>query len=451
LFFRQVLYRDLGCASYFLGDAGEAIVVDPRWDVEVYLEMAEAEHFRIAHVLDTHDHADHVSGRERLVEATGARAYRPGTESALAPGASVRAGAVELRALATPGHRPEHTAFVVSDLSRGPEPWMVLTGDSLLVGDIARPDLAVAPGEGASGLHASLAQLVALGDRVEVWPGHIGGSLCGGTTLSSKPSSTIGFERSHNPVIALDEPEFVAELTRSLPTRPPNVERIVGLNRTSEFVAPRAPAALPEDRLRGALSNGAIMVDARHPDDFDRGHLAGAVNLPLQAAGVGTRAGWAFAPEERLVIVAEDEPRAQRMASALQAVGFSNLEGFAVADPESWVRDELPVAQSGAWDVDRLGEAIRDGTVDLIDVREPIEWAEGHVEGSINLPLHGLREAAGLPNGNGHTTAVACAAGMRAAFAASLLRRGGRLPVVRVAGGGVPDLRERGVELVPGL
>jgi glyoxylase-like metal-dependent hydrolase (beta-lactamase superfamily II)/rhodanese-related sulfurtransferase len=456
LFFRQVLYSDLGCASYILGDAGEAIVVDPRWDIAPYLEIAGAEHLRIAHVIDTHDHADHVSGRVRLVEATGARAYRPGpredgaTDVILA-GDEILAGSVCVTAVATPGHRPEHLTFLVSDLSRGPEPWMLLTGDSLLVGDVARPDLAVEATEGAHALHASLRRMLDLDDHVEVWPAHIGGSLCGGVGLSSKTSSTIGFERRHNPLLTLSEDRFVDDVTAELPTRPPNIQRIVDLNRRSAGSSPPEPGPLSGDALLSMLGTVATVLDSRVPADFDAGHVAGSINLPVSSAGVGTRAGWALDPEAPVVIVARNEAHAHRMASALQAVGFWHLEGVSIADLAEWRRHSVPVARADSWDLERLADGLRHHSVDLVDVREPSEWVAGHVPGSLHVPLHRLRDVQSivLPQ-RGRTTAVACAAGMRAAFAASLLRRAGRQDVVRVSGGGVGDLGALGLELAPG-
>jgi hydroxyacylglutathione hydrolase len=457
LFFRQVLYRDLGCASYILGDAGEAIVVDPRWDLGPYLETASAERLRIAHVIDTHDHADHVSGRLRLAQATGARAYRPYADQdpaepdRIAAGDEIRIGCLRLRALATPGHRPEHLTFVVSDLSRGPDPWMLLCGDSLLVGDIARPDLAYEPADGARALHASLRQLLALGDHVEVWPAHTGGSLCGGAGLSGKTSSTVGFERLTNPLLMMDEARFVAGLTGSLPSRPPNIERIVAINRRSAGASPAEPAELDGARLRELLAAGITVLDSRVPADFDSGHLAGAINLPVSSPGVGTRAGWALEPDEPIAIVAQDRAGAQQMSSALQAVGFWQLAGFCVADRGAWERDRLPVAEAGSWDLDQLAAGLRDQSVELVDVREQREWDTGHIAGSHHVPLNRLRDVSSVPLSRpGRITAVACAAGVRAAFAASLLRRAGRPEVVRVSGGGIPDLSARGIELALG-
>jgi hydroxyacylglutathione hydrolase len=456
LFFRQVLYRDLGCASYILGDGGEAVVVDPRWDIDVYLEIARAEKLRIAHVIDTHDHADHVSGRLRLTARTGARSHRPdpGHEYAdgIHPGDQIAVGSLLVRAVATPGHRPEHLTFIVCDLSRGTDPWMLLSGDSLLVGDVARPDLAGEAVECAHELHGSLQQLLGLGDHVELWPAHIGGSLCGGAGLSGKTSSTVGFERLHNPLLAMGEDQFVDGLTTSLPSRPPNIGRIVELNRRPSGSEPEELIELSTRGLRGLLAEGVTVLDGRTPDQFDAGHVAGAINLPTGSAGVGTRAGWALEPNERIVIVAEDLDEAERMTSALQAVGFWSMAGYALADREAWEAADLPVAEAGSWDLDQLAEQLRSDAVELVDVREQAEWITGHVRGSHHVPLNRLRDvtAVSLPD-NGRTTAVACALGIRAAFAASLFRRAGRHDVVRVAGGGVPDLTARGLELELGL
>jgi hydroxyacylglutathione hydrolase len=453
LFFKQVLYHDLGCASYLLGDGGQALIVDPRWDIGVYVEIARAQQLCITQVLDTHDHADHVSGRRRLAKLTGARSLRPGPPDesggdTILPGAEIEMDALRMRAMATPGHRPEHLALVVSDLSRGPDPWLVLTGDSLLVGDLARPDLASDAREGAGTMHRSLRALLELGDHVEIWPGHVGGSLCGGTHLSAKTSSTLGFERLHNPLLMMEREPFVGKLAQSLPPRPPSVERIVELNRAGAVEPPEA-SELTGAQLRALVQSGAVVLDARTPVEFDEGHLVGAINLPLHSPGVGTRAGWSFSSDERFVIVAADATAARAMSGALQAVGLWGVRGYVIADADSWRALELPLAQARSWDVEELARALRDHRVELVDVRDPHEWVRGHVDGSHHVPLDRLREATRSSRSD-RPTAVACMAGGRAAFAASVLRRAGRHDVVRVAGGGVPDLAAHGISLIPG-
>src|ERR671918_1246505 len=226
MFFRQILNEDLSCASYLVGDtdSGLAAVVDPQWSIEPYVRLSRLHGVHIEHVLETHNHADHVSGHGRLAAATGATIHihrDAGAEYAHKPfddGWELDLGEVKVRALHTPAHRPEHTAFALIDAQRGHEPWAVLTGDSLFVGDIARPDLAVDKEEGARGIFRSLHErLLALPDTCEVWPGHLGGSLCGGPGMDMKSSSTIGYERRHNDLLGeTDEDRFVARATRSL-------------------------------------------------------------------------------------------------------------------------------------------------------------------------------------------------------------------------------------------
>jgi rhodanese-related sulfurtransferase len=356
-----------------------------------------------------------------------------------------------VRALPTPGHRPEHLALAVSDLSRASEPWLVLSGDSLLVGDLARPDLAVAPDAGARELRQSLFGLLALGDHVEVWPGHVGGSLCGGSGLSSKTSSTIGFERRHNPLIESAEDAFVSELLANLPARPPNIAHIVEINRRGAEDAPTAAPVLAPDALVSMISNGVVLLDARDAAAYDKAHIATAINLPAGSSAIGTRAGWAIGVEEDIVIVADELATAQAVTTLLHAVGLTRVVGIAVANPGGWRSAGLALASSQQWDVATLAGALRDQSVELIDVRDEPEWREAHVAGSHHLPLARLGDGrdARLPHG-GHVFAVACAGGGRAAFAASLLRRARDEQVLRIAGGGIGDLPAHGIELIAG-
>jgi hydroxyacylglutathione hydrolase len=285
-----------------------------------------------------------------------------------------------------------------------------------------------------------------------VWPAHVGGSLCGGAGLSGKTSSTVGFERRHNPMLHMDEADFVISLTSNLPSRPPNVDRIVALNRRRDGWHPAEPPRLRADVLPALLAAGTTVLDSRQPDEFDLGHLVDAVNLPVSTPGVGTRAGWALDSGAQIVIVAKDVEAAREMASALQAVGLWQLQGYTVADRSVWERAGLPIVKARSWDLDQLARGLRRDSVELVDVRESSEWVCGHVPGSHHVPLRRLREVSSvqIPE-RGRTTAVVCAAGIRAAFAASVFRRAGRRDVVRVAGGGVGDLSARGIPLALGV
>src|SRR3954454_2673179 len=240
MFFRQVLHEDLSCASYLVGDTrtGVAAVIDPQWAIEPYLRLSRLHGVRIEHVLETHNHADHVSGHGRLARATGATIHiheladAEYPHEAFADGWKLSLGQVEIEALHTAGHRPEHTSFLLRDADRGGDPWAVLTGDSLFVGDVARPDLAIEEREGAAAIYRSLHErLTSLPDDVEVWPGHLGGSSCGSAGIDHKSTSTIGFEREHNRALKFgSEGEFVDDAVATLGAPPPNVEHIVAIN-----------------------------------------------------------------------------------------------------------------------------------------------------------------------------------------------------------------------------
>jgi hydroxyacylglutathione hydrolase len=454
VFFRQILHEDLGCASYVVADGGEAAVIDPKWEIEDYLALADEHGFRIEHVLETHNHADHLSGRGD--EAAGARVHVSAQAGVayehepLADGDAVAVGDARIRALATPGHRPEHTAYVVEDVSRGEEPWLVLTGDSLFVGDLARPDLAVEPEEGARGLHRSLQRLLELPDFVEVWPGHIGGSLCGGAGMSEKPLSTIGFERRFNRFLELEDEKFVRELTGSLQPQPPNFKRIVELNRGPLITDAPALEPLAAARAAELVEAGAVLLDGRGPREFDAVHVPASINVTMVKAAVGTRAAWVVDPDADVVLLAASDESARTMGGMLAAVGFTNLRGFVAGGIAAWQDAGLPVGTTPAVDVPALAERLRGHDVLLLDVREEDEWGEGHVEGSLHVPYHELGR--GVPDeiraaANGKPLAVACSAGNRSSIAASLLKRHGLTRVEHVVDGGVQDLPRHGIEL----
>src|ERR671932_324417 len=270
MFFREVLNEDLGCASYIVADGGEAAVVDPKWEIEEYLQIAEDNGFKVAHILETHNHADHLSGRGHLAEATGATiriSKDAGAEYEHEPlddGDVIQVGGVRIIAVATPGHRPEHLSFLVEDTGRGEEPWLLITGDSLFVGDLARPDLAIEAVEGARGLFRSLRKLKEFEDFVEVRPAHIGGSLCGGANMSRKPDSTVGFERRFNHYLRFEEEdEFVRTLTAEQTPQPPNFERIVELNRGPLLTEAAPFKPLLPQRVKELTEAGAVVIDGR--------------------------------------------------------------------------------------------------------------------------------------------------------------------------------------------
>jgi len=427
--FRQFVDDDLGCSSYLVGDehAGIAVLVDPSYRIEPYLEEAERRDVRLVGVLETHTHADHVSGHGRLalehglpvrIHEAAAAAY---PHEPLVDGTEVELGDVVIRTIHTPGHRPEHCAFAVIDRSRGPEPWLVLTGDSLFVGDAARPDLAVEAVTGAEGLFHSLRRLTELGDGVEVYPGHVAGSLCG-AAMSSKASTTIGFERRFNHALLEDHDEFLAAAAGPQPPRPPNMAEIVELNR-GPFVGAAPPLVHVAD-----APEGAALLDVRPARAFADGHRRGAVNVPVSGSSFGTKAAFVV-PGGPIVIEAADEAQAVRAADALHSVGILELGGWREAGGDELLE---PVG------MDELERRLAAGEIDVIDVRETNETEDGSIPGSRNVPYRVIREAAGgeLP------IVTVCESGARAAIAASVLQAAGAdaRPVIE---GGVAAWRAR--------
>src|SRR3954454_22209316 len=444
MIFRQVTHDDLGCASYLIGDedAGGAAVVDPKLDVDEYLGLARYMGGRIAHVLETHNHADHVSGHGRLAAATGATIHihrDAAPDYAHEPfddGWELALGEVTVRALHTPGHRPEHTAFALIDTTRGPEPWAVLTGDSLFVGDVARPDLAVEKAAGARGVFHSLHDtLLRLPDECEVWPAHLGGSLCGGPGMDMKVASTIAYERAHNALLQeADEAEFVRRGTGTLGPQPPTFKAIVAVTRGPLQGRRVAVEPLTARQLDEAQQDGALVVDVRTDLQFDDAHVPGAVCNPAVRAGFGTKLAWIAERERPTVFVGRDDDDARRAAQLAGAVGIDNLGGYLAGGMTSWREEKRPTARGERIDVRALHE--RRDEVQVLDVRERSEWDAGHIPGSIHIPYHELREP---PEGLDLSRPIAaiCSSGQRSALAASLLLRHGARDTIHVADGGV--------------
>ncbi len=452
MLFRQVLHPDLGCASYLIADtaAGTGAVIDPKWDIAEYLDLARSNDFEIDHVIETHNHADHLSGRARLVEATAARCWIHRLAEAGYPhppfddGDEIVIGEVVLHVLHTPGHRPEHSAILVIDGSRSIEPCAVLTGDSLFVNDVARPDLAVERREGARGLYASVRRLAELDDGVEVHPGHTGGSLCGSVRMSEKTSSTIGFERRHNALLQLDGEEFVAALIDGLAPQPPNFKLIAEVNRSGEPTAVEHPVAFAADRFSERIAAGALVVDGRPPEDYDAGHIPGSVGITLSATGFGTKLAWVVDRGQELLLVAGDQHDALRMSSLLGAVGVHGAHGMLAGGFDAWRAAGLPVERFEVVGVAELA-LLRERRPDLqiLDVRDDHEWAEGRIPGSVHVTYHDVGRVA-PPLDPVLPVAVICSTGRRSALAVGLLRRAGFSEVIHVTPGGVGTWAELG-------
>ena len=429
--FRQFVDDDLGCASYLIGDSriGEAAVVDPAYAIEQYLEAAEEEGVRIVRVLETHTHADHVSGHGRFALEHGAPvSIHPLAEpqypfDPLEDGQELRIGSVTVRVIHTPGHRPEHCALVVTEQK-------VLTGDSLFVGDAARPDLAIEAHEGAEGLFHSLQRLTELPDAYEVYPGHVAGSLCG-VAMSPARSTTIGTEKRTNAALAFSDVQSFIDARAAVTTpRPPTTARVVALNKGPWIGAP-SPLRQVTDCYK------VTVLDVRPAEVYAAGHVHGAFNVPVDASSFATRAGFILDPDERIVIHASSQDEAERAAQGLRSVGFLELEGFAT-DVDARERIE-PVELA---ELERLMDT---GSVQVLDVREKDERDTGYIPGSLHMPYRLLRACGADCVEDGKPVVTVCESGGRAGIAASVLAAAG-IDARPVLHGGIHDWKGHTVE-----
>ncbi|HYX89777.1 MAG TPA: MBL fold metallo-hydrolase [Gaiellaceae bacterium] len=426
MLFRQFVDEDLGCASYLIGDeaSGDAVVVDPAYAIEPYLEEAERAGVRIVRVLETHTHADHVSGHGRLALDHGVPvSIHPAAEpeypfEPVEDGEELLVGEVPIRVLHTPGHRPEHCCFLVDG--------RLLTGDSLLIGDAARADLAIEARAGAAELYHSLHRLAELPDDTSVYPGHVAGSLCA-TGISEARSSTIVLERLSNRALRFPElQEFVADAASVSAPRPPTLERVVALNR-GPFVAAPPP-------LKPLTSFEGQVLDVRSARQFAAGHVAGAMNVPVGGSSFGTRAAFLLDPDAAVALHASSPAEAELAARRLQAVGILDLAGYLV---DAAARERLePIT------LDELERLLAYDAVEVIDVREKDERDSGYIPGSRHIPYRLVRAYRDELD-NGRPVVTVCGSGTRAAIAASVLAAEG-VGARPLLDAGVADWEKRG-------
>jgi rhodanese-related sulfurtransferase len=312
----------------------------------------------------------------------------------------------------------------------------VLTGDSLFVGDLARPDLAVEKEEGARGVFHSLHdKLLPLPDDCEVWPAHLGGSLCGGPGMDMKVSSTIGYETRHNEVLhEQDEDAFVEKAVAGLPPQPPNFKSVVEINRGPLVTNGVDIMPLTPRQVQQRQADGALLVDVRTDLQFDDAHIPGAVSNTMLRAGFGTKLAWIADPEQEIVFIGRDDDDGRLAARLAVAVGVRNLGGYLHGGMTSWRAERRKVESVERIDVRELHS--REDSLQILDVREQSEWDDGHVPDSLHMPYHDIKA---LPPGLDPAKPVAaiCASGQRSAVAASLLKAHGAREVIHVVDGGV--------------
>jgi hydroxyacylglutathione hydrolase len=446
MFFKQFYLGCLAHASYMIGSDGEAAVVDPRRDVDSYIDEARENGLEIKHVLETHLHADFVSGHHELAKRTGAKIYfgaKAGAKFDHVPvreGDEIRMGDVVLRFLETPGHTPESVSILVIDREVSEVPKAVLTGDTLFIGDVGRPDLLgakMSAQELAGMLYDSLHdKLLALPDSVEVYPAHGAGSLCG-RNISSETSSTIGQQRQFNYALRpMPKEEFVRMMTTDLPEAPAYFARDVAINRdgAAELTDLPEPAALDPQSVEALRMKGATVLDTRPAAQYGTGHVPGSLNIGLS----GQFASWAGAlisPSTPIVLVSEEEEQVREARTRLARVGIENVAGYLAGGILEWHRAGLPLATMEQVSVEELDARIREGRVGkVVDVRRPGEWQAGHIADAVHSPLASLAATAGALQKD-QPVAVVCQSGYRSSIATSILEQQGFTRVTNVVGG----------------
>ncbi|HEV8516268.1 MAG TPA: MBL fold metallo-hydrolase [Candidatus Limnocylindrales bacterium] len=461
---RQFVVPGLGHISALVADEtqGIAAVVDPRRDVDVYLDAARERGLRISHVAETHLHNDYVSGARELVELTGARhVIGAGADlaqpyQALRQGDAFDVGSIRFTTLETPGHTPEHVCYAVADRSRADEPLLMFTGGSLLVGAVGRTDLLGAENAEsfARQMHASLHErILPHPDHVAIYPTHGGGSLCS-KSIASTPWSTLGYERRHDGLLAIEDVEtFVRTLLADQPAYPRYFARMRPINQQGPRPIGRLPEAqpLPVDRVRELLAGDHLLVDLRSPAEHILAHVPGSISIPA-GSSFGTWLGWVVPHDRPLILLLASTAEWDDAVRQALRIGYEGIEGYLHGGFEAWQGSGGPVEASGRFTVGELHDLLATGERDvpaangrgplILDVRQRDEFERAHIPGSVHLMAGDLPERLDrLPRDRPIVTI--CASGYRSSVAASLLRQAGFERVGWVSGG-VPSWRAAG-------
>ena len=435
----------LAQVAYLVADeaAQVAAVIDPRRDVDAYLEWAAARGFRIDAVLETHVHADFVSGARELAEVAGATVYgsRRGEQEfshhPLDDGDEVAVGRLRLRAFWTPGHTPEHLAYLLIDPAAGPDPIALFSGDVLFAGEIGRPDL-LGP-EQTQQLVEQLYDTVvnrlrSLADDIVVYPGHTAGSPCG-KKIGDAPQTTIGQEKRFNYAFQTrSKDEFVRTVMEGMPRPPAYYPTMKRVNKVGPTLLRDLPAGEPlsASNVEAKQADGALLIDARPAEQFSLGHIPGAVSVGL-GPSFAIWAGWLTPYDREVVLILGDDEQYEEARTELRRIGIDDVAGYLEGDMASWMVAGKLVASMATIQVKDL--ASRLSTYTVLDVRDRTEWEGGHIPGAMNFPAGDLAQGADAPVNDSGPVAVICGTGFRSAVASSLLQQKGNCDIVQVDGG----------------
>ncbi|MEZ6083214.1 MAG: rhodanese-like domain-containing protein [Phycisphaerae bacterium] len=467
MFFHQKFVPGLAIYSYIVGDerTKQAAIIDPTRDVDEFIDIAKQNGLQIKHVLETHVHADFVSGSRELKARLGSSVtiHASGMGGAdwtptyadhiVQDGDPVVMGSLRLVAMHTPGHTLEHLSWALFDDQRSNEsPWLIFTGDFAFVGDVGRPDLL---GEEARKVLASqlyksvFNRMPDWPEFAEIFPGHGAGSLCG-KAIGSRSSSTVGYERHFNAaLIEKPEAQWIGDLMDQMPLSPPYFARMKRINKEGpKVLGAELPGqcVLTVDEVHGRKDVSHLVLDVRSKEAFAGGHIPGAINIPLGPM-LPTWAGWILPYDRPILVVADDVKQMPTVATHLVRVGFDDVQGFLIG-MDDWEKRGYGVAKLPTMTAQQLHDRIDNMIV--LDVRTESEWNNGHIDGAIHvhggtLPQHFDRVPRDQP------VAVICGSGYRASIAASLLKREGYTDIANVDGGmsawsaaGYPALNSKG-------
>ncbi len=433
-------------SSYILAGKQTCAVIDPRRDVDIYINEARELGVTITHILETHLHADFVSGHMDLAAKTGAKIYAPASghcqfeHIAVAEGDTINIEDMRLDVLETPGHTPEHVAYLVTDRSRGDMPLGVFVGDVLFVGDVGRPDLFPDSAKELAGqlYHSLHDKLLKLPDYCEVYPAHGAGSLCG-RSMGAKWTTTIGYERRYNATLQIkDKAEFIRSLTSGMPPAPDHFSRCSDINRKGPTLLSKLPALeelRPNDFYRRMQNPGSLVLDVRNYAAFSGYHIPGAWHLDLKG-NFPTFAGWVMPTDRDILLVSDSYQEAVTASLWAHRVGIDRVVAHLNGAMANWATDGHQIDHIHLISIEHLHKRITHSSqpLMLVDVRTPLEFADTHIKGAINIMAPELRTRSGELH-HDKPIYLICSTGNRSSLAASILKQHGFKEVYNVAGG----------------
>ncbi|OPX71087.1 MAG: molybdopterin biosynthesis protein MoeB [Methanoregulaceae archaeon PtaB.Bin108] len=440
----QFFIPGIAHSSYIVAGNKACAVIDPSRDIARYTGAAREMGLRITHILETHLHADFVSGHLDLAEVTGATIYAPASGNCIFPhrplteGDEITLEDIRFRVIETAGHTPEHISYVASDLARGPTPVAIFPGDTLFVGDVGRPDLFPGKAEALAGsLYDNLhTKIMTLPDECEVYPAHGMGSLCG-RAMAAKRTSTIGYEKKFNYALRIgNRSDFVKALTTDMPAAPDHFARCSEINRAGPALMrtlPQTSAIDPKTFSERIKGGDAVLLDIRSYPAFSGLHIPGSWHIDL-SGNFATQAGWILPPGRDILLVADTWPQAEEAALQLHRVGFDRVPGFLEGGMLVWGVAGLPTGRVPVLSPAEAGTLIKTGKAVLVDVRSDEEWNSAHADPSVHIPWHDLRNRYTELDSSLHYI-VMCRGGQRASISASILKMHGFSQVSNLGGG----------------